>query len=127
MPASHTWEIDIEGQTIEASKADVKKLAASAKAAGKQFTVFENGEPVTSKTTKQIDTFKHEMFVDLSKVGYSVVSLTREFDNGMEDEELLEELSELSAKLNHLYEKTRQRIGEKQDNALYGPQIPVGA
>jgi|SRR5690348_8740 len=126
MPASHVWEIALEGQTIEASKQEIMKLAKAARESGREFTVFENGEPMNSKSKKQVDTFKSEMFLDLTSASYQVSSLVRELET-VEEEELATELDDLCSKFRVLYEKVCKRIGIDQDTALYGPELPVEA
>jgi len=127
MPTSHKWEVNIEGQYIEGTKAEIMKLQRSAQLAGKQADVYENGVLVTKKSGKREDIFKHEMFTALSLLSYGVSSLTREFDNGMTDLDLRDEIGGLVVRLNVLYEKVNARINEQSDTAIYGPEMPVEA
>ena len=125
MPASHTWELLIDGQMLEGSKAEISKLAKAAKAANREYTIYENGEPVAKKTVKQGDTFKHTMFIELTKLGYRVSSLTREFDNGMTPLDLREEIGDILNKFEDMYKQVDTRINENTDNTVYGPQEPA--
>lgn len=125
MPVRHDWELRINDETIEArDKAHVISLAKAAKATGAVFEILENGQTAVEMTRKYsgqvIDKFTSETMLSLNRISNHASQLTREFENGMSETDLREEIGELMNRLEDLYKVVDKRLSVQADAETYG-------
>lgn len=121
----HSYEIQIgSGPAMPISLAELKPLAKAANVSGESVVIFVDGEK-DEKLTAQYnnsarDTYKQGMFVQLTRRAYQLSSLTRDFQAGWSDSDLMDELGNIINALDDLYKMVSNRVGESK---VYGPEL----